>query len=321
MIKHLLTLILSLLMFGAYAQKGTTVYYLTKTGRVVSSKEQADFCLMILPPDTSVDKHLFIVKEFYPNGKIGLITGSLTNALPLRLQGSYIAFFANGHKKDIKSFDNGIPVGDLIEYYPNGKLYDIKTYKPDSKLFLKQCNDSTGAVLAEDGNGKWIKFINGDFKNNYIEGEVKNGIEEGEWHGKQDDTTDMLWEYKEGRLISSKNFDKTGKEIHNKIFTSVEQVPEFPGGLEAFAKFLQKHLRYPEDAKENNRQGKVFISFVVEQDGTLTDIKIARGAGYGLDEEALRVMELSPRWKPGLQNGKPVRVQYSVPISFSLGNQ
>ncbi len=317
MIKHLLTLILSLLMFGAYAQKGTTIYYLTKTGQVVSTKDQADFFLEILPPDTSIDKSLFIVKEFYPNGKIGLIAGSLTNTLPLRLQGSYIAFFANGHKKDIKNFDKGIPVGDLIEYYPNGKLYDIKTYKPDNKLFLKQCNDSTGTVLAEDGNGKWIKFIDGDFKNNYyIEGEVKNGIEEGEWHGKQDDTTDMLWEYKEGRMISSKNFDKTGKEIQNKIFTSVEQLPQFPGGFGAFGRFLQINIHYPAKAMENNTQGHVFISFVVEQDGTLSNIKVAKGLGDGCDEEALRVMNISPRWKPGMQNSRPVRVQYSVPISF-----
>jgi len=102
-----------------------------------------------------------------------------------------------------------------------------------------------------------------------------------------------------------------------KIFTAVEAEPSFPGGIEMFYRFLQYNIRYPAKAFEDKIQGKVFISFVVEKDGSLTDIKVLRGIGGGCDEEAVRVMKTSPKWRPGIQNGRPVRVQYTMPISFT----
>lgn len=104
----------------------------------------------------------------------------------------------------------------------------------------------------------------------------------------------------------------------SKIFTAVEMEPSFPGGIEMFYKLLLYNIRYPAKAFENKVQGKVFVSFVIEKDGSLTDIKVVRALGSGCDEEALRVMKLSPKWKPGIQNGRPVRVQYTMPISFNL---
>ena len=81
---------------------------------------------------------------------------------------------------------------------------------------------------------------------------------------------------------------------------------------------MSKTIRYPAVARENNVQGRVILTFVVERDGSLTDIKVSRGIGDGCDEEAVRVLKASPHWKPGIQNGRPVRVQYSVPIVFAL---
>lgn len=109
-----------------------------------------------------------------------------------------------------------------------------------------------------------------------------------------------------------------GKIVSEPVFTSVEQVPEFPGGIEAFGKFLAANMKYPKAARDNNVQGRVIITFVVEKDGSLTDMKVVRGIGSGCDEEAVRVLKLSPAWKCGIQNGRPVKVQYSVPISFKL---
>jgi len=114
---------------------------------------------------------------------------------------------------------------------------------------------------------------------------------------------------------------KVTEDDGNKIFTSVEQVPEFPGGLDKFAAYLAKNIRYPAVARENNTQGRVIVSFVCEKDGSLTDVKVARGIGDGCDEEAVRVIKASPHWKPGIQNGRPVRVAYSVPINFTLSEE
>jgi len=108
------------------------------------------------------------------------------------------------------------------------------------------------------------------------------------------------------------------EEDPNKIFTAVEKDPSFKGGIEKFYSYLQKNIHYPAVAKENNVQGKVFMTFVVERDGSLTDIKVLRPLGSGCDEEATRVLKASPKWTPGIQNGRPVRVQYTVPISFAL---
>ncbi|QJD95797.1 TonB family protein [Mucilaginibacter robiniae] len=105
---------------------------------------------------------------------------------------------------------------------------------------------------------------------------------------------------------------------HNELFTAVEVAPEFPGGMESFYTLLSKTIRYPAEARDHNVQGRVIVTFVVEKDGSLSDVKALRGPGSGLDEEAVRAVTASPKWVPGHQNGKSVRVQYTVPVLFTL---
>ena len=100
--------------------------------------------------------------------------------------------------------------------------------------------------------------------------------------------------------------------------TSVEIYPEFEGGMKGWEKYLRRNLRYPYDAQEENKQGKVFISFVVEKDGSISNVTLVRGIYQSLDEEAARVIKKSPKWRPGIQNGRAVRVRYNMPISFAL---
>ncbi|HEY0900169.1 MAG TPA: M56 family metallopeptidase [Sphingobacteriaceae bacterium] len=101
-------------------------------------------------------------------------------------------------------------------------------------------------------------------------------------------------------------------------FEQVDQLPKFPGGDKGFGRFLSETIKYPAEAKENNISGRVIVSFVVEKDGALNDIKVLRGLGYGTDEEAVRVLKASPKWNPGLKDGKPVRVQYTMPIFYQM---
>ena len=101
---------------------------------------------------------------------------------------------------------------------------------------------------------------------------------------------------------------------------TVEFAPEYPGGQKALAKYLGSHLRYPVQARENNIQGKVYIGFVVEKNGNLSDFKVIKGIGSGCDEEAIRVLSSSPAWKPGIADGKPVRTSYTLPITYQLAN-
>jgi len=102
------------------------------------------------------------------------------------------------------------------------------------------------------------------------------------------------------------------------VFFIVEEMPDFPGGQLALRKFIAQAIKYPVIAQENGIQGKVFVNFVVNKDGSVTAAKIARGVDPSLDKEALRVVNSLPKWKPGKQGGKPVRVSYTVPINFVL---
>ena len=103
------------------------------------------------------------------------------------------------------------------------------------------------------------------------------------------------------------------------VFVVVEEMPEFPGGGElALRKYLAKAIVYPVIAQENGIQGKVFVNFVVNKDGSVSNVKVARGVDPSIDAEAVRVVSSMPKWKPGKQRGAPVRVSYTVPISFKL---
>lgn len=102
------------------------------------------------------------------------------------------------------------------------------------------------------------------------------------------------------------------------IFMVVESMPEFPGGMNELNKYLAENIHYPQMAKESGIQGRVFVTFVVERDGRVTDVRVLRGIGGGCDEEAVRVVKNMPKWTPGKQRGKPVRVQFNLPVKFTL---
>ena len=114
------------------------------------------------------------------------------------------------------------------------------------------------------------------------------------------------------------NTDATDTKLYD--LGSVEIAPEFPGGQKAFGKFLGTNIHYPQAARENNIEGKVYIGFVVEKSGELSDLKIIKGIGSGCDEEALRVLKSSPLWKPGMTEGKPVRTSFTFPVTFQIAN-
>lgn len=102
------------------------------------------------------------------------------------------------------------------------------------------------------------------------------------------------------------------------ILMVAESMPEFIGGEEALYKYLLENVNYPQSAKESGIQGRVFVTFVVELDGSVTDVRVLRGIGGGCDEEAVRVVKNMPKWIPGKQKGKSVRVQYNLPLKFTL---
>ncbi|MFI5451173.1 TonB family protein [Pedobacter sp. UC225_61] len=125
----------------------------------------------------------------------------------------------------------------------------------------------------------------------------------------------------QGMLITG--FAPKEETVDNRVynFVAMENPPSYPGGVGAFYKFLANNIKYPLLASDNEIQGTVYVSFTVEKDGSLNDIKVDRKLGYGTDEEAVRVLKLSKRWNPGMQNGRVVRVKYNIPIKFSFASE
>ncbi len=112
--------------------------------------------------------------------------------------------------------------------------------------------------------------------------------------------------------------EKQQPQEKDSIYIVVENMPEFPGGRKALFKYLSDNIKYPESAKKKGIHGRVFINFTVEKDGSISDVKILRGIGGGCDEEAIRVVKAMPKWKPGEQDGKVVRVDFNLPVKFVL---
>jgi protein TonB len=127
--------------------------------------------------------------------------------------------------------------------------------------------------------------------------------------------TDVVIDPNEGKQKVEVVEVKPEKE---EIFTVVEQQASFPGGQEALNKFLSKNIKYPAEAQRANVQGKVFLSFVVSPDGSISDVQVLKGLGFGCDQEAMRVVKSMPKWTPGKQSGRAVKSRFNLPITFQL---
>lgn len=301
---------------GAFAQNekeqikvDSEYYYMLTDKMLAGSRESARFIRLY----TKADSGMLKVEEFYLNDKPKLVAKTYRKELDFQsgIQGYCMEYYENGTRKSIKNYNKGTLVGEAVIYYRNGNLFSTVDYRTDG-VYLKNCQDSTGKKLAENGNGTWLKFSADMDPALFLEGPVVNGKENGVWKkhmGKA--IVDVV--YKDGVLVSGDPSLNV-----NQQFAPVEVAPTFPGGMDKFFAFVKKTLKYPRDAREDNIQGRVILTFVVESDGTISGLTIVRGVSPSIDKEAIRIMMASPVWEPGKQYGKPVRVQYSLPIDFVL---
>ena len=119
-------------------------------------------------------------------------------------------------------------------------------------------------------------------------------------------------------MVNTNAMAQSKKIANDKVLEKAEVMPQFPGGDQAMMKFVSENVQYPEEAKEKEISGRVMVGFIVEKDGSISDVKVVKGIGGGCDEEAVRVVKAMPKWKPGKEKGKPVRVSYMMPFTFKL---
>ena len=120
------------------------------------------------------------------------------------------------------------------------------------------------------------------------------------------------------RLMTANAQKTVVSQTNQKVFDTVEQMPEYPGGMQAMIEFLQTNMKYPEDAAKQKVEGRVMVQFVVETDGSVSDVHVAKQVFPSLDAEAIRVVQAMPKWTPGKDKGRVVRVKYNLPIVFRM---
>jgi TonB family protein len=283
----------------------------------VTDTAGADFLRKVMTPNALAGEKVNQVRDYYLNGKLKLKGGTTSNTIHILLDGWVAEYYPNGHTKRTATYQAGKPIGNSIEYYANGRLYLSGDYDDAGVFKVDSCNDLEGKMIAEKGNGRLV-FYNDDFKA-VNEGPILNGEKNGLWKGTLTDSITYEIQYNAGVVVSGTSYDKKGNKYP---FTEIEVIPGFTGGIEAFGKYLSRNIRYPEYARKHQIQGRVIVTFVVERDGSLSDIRVTRGLDAGeLDNEAVRVIKMSPRWKPGMRYGIPLRTQYTVPVSFTLADR
>jgi TonB family protein len=292
----------------------TLAFYLDNSGQL-ANKENADHIMVILPADKFNDRMLYPVIEYHMNGKPKL-TGVSTsrNFRNLIFEGIVTSHYTDGRVQSVINYVDGNELGDITRYYSNGRIYSTEKSEKNGLHLLINCYDSIGTAIAQNGNGKWIKFDN-TMSRETERGMVKDSLEDGVWMETTSKALNYTATYIRG-IVTITN-DPNRYASADTVFTAADEEPKFRGD---FGSFLGKHISYPARDKENNVQGKVILTFVIEKDGSLSHIKILRSPDQSLGNEAIRVLKLSPPWLPGKKDGVPVRVQYTIPISFSLGD-
>ncbi len=316
--KPLFTLLFLTVAAACLAQQRPNAYFLTNDGRYVSSKDSADFVRVITQPTTDGD--MYTITEFYKSGKRKL-AGKSTVDDPPKFEGIVISSYENGTRKAVNNYKDGLLLGEQYEFFPNGKPYVVKNYTgnitiPVMREFLITGSyDSLGTALVTDRNGHY-KGYDPSFKEINEEGNIKDGKRDGEWKF-QDSTSTRVEIYNAGKFVSGTRTNKKG-EITK--YTVAETPPAFPRGVQAFNGYLAKTIKYPEADRRSSIQGKVIVTFTVEKNGKVTDVEVMRGVSPAIDAEAVRAIENSPPWIPGVQYGEVARAKFTIPVSFSLGH-
>lgn len=309
-----------LLSFAAIAQqpkKGaakhdSVAYYMSDHSLMAGDQGSANFLRLIIKKGSGV----YEIQDYYRDGTPRLVATSFSGEMNFEegIHGLYTEYYRNGKKRVVRNYYKGKLTGEDSTYYYNGQLYSVVTHSKTGD-YLKTCLDTTGKALAANGNGVWVECSEFSLLETYT-GPVVNGKKDGTWVQRfAVDTVVYKTEYKNGVELPG---PKRKKE--DWVFQVADQQPSFSGSDTGFSQYLATNIRYPQYAREQHITGRVILTFVVEKNGSLSELRVLRSPDESLSNEAMRVMKASPAWKPGILNGQPVRVQFSVPIGFALSN-
>jgi TonB family protein len=219
-------------------------------------------------------------------------------------------------------FDNSVLVDTFYAWYPSGKPHYEKYAGKKGENLSKLISywDSLGNQLVKDGQGYCsCIFGSGNGLDEVQKGKIVDGERDSTWNFFTRTGLKIKREhYKNG--VSSPDDLRPGQADSATLYTVVENTARPEGGMGAFYEVIGRNIKYPLLAKKMGIEGKVFVEFVVEKDGTISNVRTVKGIGAGCDEEAERVVKLSPKWNPGTQQGEPIRQKIVLPLVFKLGS-
>ena len=288
-------------------------------------------------------------QSFYPNGNIQCIK-TYSNDVQV---GPMKLYFENGNLKNEMIYVDDYIEGKFTSYYQNGVLQSEIEYKYNNPYNVLKMNDSLGNSIdsgtLKNGTGTFIEYSSkgpkkslATYKDGYTDGVILSFFENGKTYsetfyikGKKDGTSTHFLSngeiyysimYMEGSVIKSNYIDNKNYSLIKKDDAEItvlndkesEILPEFLGGEKEMKNYILASIEYPMIAVSHNQQGTVYTNFLVNEDGTLSDIHISEGVSEELDTEAVRVMKQMPPWVPGFEFGLPTSVRYNYPITFIL---
>jgi TonB family protein len=261
---------------------------------------------------TKADSGMYSIQDYYMDSTPKLVARSAINEVFFvpGAQGVCYEYYSNGKRKSVKTYRDGKLEGDATEYYPNGALYKVEAYKNDV-AYLKSCYDSNGKAITENGTGNWLTYDD-SFKVTE-EGPVINGLKEGTWKTYMKSGMVVKSVFTKGIYDLTRQVTEAAKNPANP-----ESVPSFKGGQASLDKYLNNVLIYPTMASSLHIQGRVTVSFIVEEDGKITDVKLLNGVHPTLDNKTLKTVKNMPLWMPAKVDGKPVKMETRLSVNFFI---
>ena len=304
-------IIVLVFLISAFAQSQDKVVFMDSLYREVNG---TNYQIKRVIVDFALEKNEYKVFEYNQENKL-LLEGTYADKISLKRIGAFTSYYPNGNKKELTTYSEFKPSGTHIEWYENGnkKLegeYVNAAFDSGKNYKILQYWNENNVQKVVDGNGDFF-----DKNKLYVfQKKKKNGFKDGEWKGTMFGSYQIVEEYQEGKLLLGTNTDQDGNSVS---YTELERRPEPVDGMTHFYKFVGNNFNYTKAAIKNSVRGKIMLQFVVDKEGKITEVKVIKGLGYGLDEEAIRVVSSYKNWIPGMQRGRKVRCSYNLPLSLS----
>jgi antitoxin component YwqK of YwqJK toxin-antitoxin module len=266
------------------------------------------------------NKETYQVKDFYKSGKLAR-AGTTSTRIGITKTGTFFYFYENGKRKSILNYEKDKPVGSYFEFHENGEKKlegewsdDNKTVIPNIKV--KNCWKEDGIQTVKEGSGFFEEiYFKGSLLyrndlNAFGKGKIVNNLKDSIWTSYNQKTKISYSEnYKNGELISGVSID-SNKVEHKYTVSEIRPMPK--KGMDDFNRHIARTFNMP---KVEGLKGKIYVTFVVETDGSIADVKVLRDLGYGTGDEAIRAITSYKGWTPGEQRGIKVRCKFSLPIT------